>query len=441
MSERINVRLGPVVGKVETDVRILLECDNKSSIQITITLYAGFAIQTKTVNLVPGPNLLIIDLLDHNSPHSIVFENVWSMNKKTICTFDPIINGTCIISCDGDGVYHYNTGNKKTAWDLASSKSATHAIHIGDQVYIDDAYANGMKRVTKQTTDTEIIAMFESEIRNIYYNSWFLCLEKQNFLATHVNTMIVDDHDIYDNFTSTDFLKKVYTKPKMKLFLDVASRIAGEYQISLTQSVKVETFEQLKDITKVTILEDKNIKFIIINSRVSKTQTGMFDSNTKQLICNNITGIFRKKLVVVDQVSPFLLSHKFMQVKLFFTLCGIDITDHVTYRDCWIRDYNWLFGTMCSSDAKKIVYVTGDLHVGQEHVLFRNIDGKEIKCLTSSPMSSNVGLPKNYIMDKLIKTCSQQYTGFNYKNNLIHKNNFVVVTDDTDHLYTMKKNM
>ena len=164
----------------------------------------------------------------------------------------------------------------------------------------------------------------------------------------------------------------------------------------------------------------------------------MFDADTKAQILGHIQNINQKKIVLVDQVSPFLLSHQFSQVRAFYKMGGIDITDHVTYKNEWINDYNWLFSSLINSNASHIVYVTGDLHMGQHHYLTRKKDKKQIRCLTSSPMSSNVGLPDNCFVRWLLSNYSQQYTNFEYDSNCVFHNNFVVVDNNGEYIQIIK---
>jgi len=434
MVDNYNVKLGPVVGNIINDsVRILLECDNTIPTVLILILYSETKSMCIDYEIACGPNIITVPLLEPKSKHKIIFENAYIGENQSNCSFDPIMKSVAIISCDGDGVYHYNTGNKKKAWNMASNIGATHAVHIGDQVYIDDAYQIGMKRITKETTDEDTKQIFDNEIRKIYYDSWFKCDEKRMFLANHSNIMLVDDHDIYDNFTSVDFIANVLTMDRMNLFIDVASKIAGEYQISLAQNCQITNCLQLYNISKVLFLENERTRFIIVNSRLTKNQKCMFDIETKQIIVNNMSGNKNKKLVFIDQVSPFIVSHQYTQFPTIYKALGFDIKDHITYNSYWVNDYNWLFSVLCWSDACKIVYVTGDLHCGQEHDLVRDRDNKRIKCFTSSPISSNYGA-QNIFLGCVISNFSQQYKGFSYKNNLIHANNFVVVTDNDEQM-------
>jgi hypothetical protein len=434
------VKLGPVVGKIESGtVRILLECDNEVNCNLKIKIFSPYFVTEKIVNCFVGPNIFVVKLLNNDEPHTIEFTNAISNKTSAVCSFTPAITGTAIISCDGDGFYHYNTGNKTASWKTANCSNVSHAIHIGDQVYIDQAYSFGMAKITDTMSDEQTEVIFANEIRKIYYDSWYKCDEKRKFLATHSNIMIIDDHDIYDNFTSIDFKENVYVKPQMKLFMDVAARIAGEYQIGLSQDTDIETYDQLQSIEKVSILESDDIKYVIVNSRLTKSHQWMFDVDTKKQILEHIQNIPNKKVVLVDQVSPFLLSHQYMQVRALYRIGGIDITDHVTYKNEWINDYNWLFSSLCNSDAKHVVYVTGDLHMGQHHYLNpHNKHKKKIRCLTSSPMSSNVGLPDNFIIRWLLSNFSQEFKGFEYESNSVFHNNFVVVDNFGEYIHLIR---
>jgi hypothetical protein len=417
--------LGPVVGTIcDNKIRILLECAYKHEAcnnSLHITVSSGGMSESYEVPYKNGAMILRLELLTLDEIHTISFDNVLCDNLPVICSFNPKISSVAIISCDGDGVYHYNTGNKNKVWNLANKTSISHALHIGDQVYVDDAYDIGIKRIDETGFDPSKV--FDDEIRKIYYASWFKCREKHVFLANHCNFMCIDDHDIYDNFTSDDFKS---TRKYMDIFLDVAARIAGEYQIGLSQDVNVRWFSDLQHIRKVSFLENENMKFIIVNSRLTKTSECMFDDTTKQIIRENV--ITDKKLIFVDQVSPFIVSHTLTQFKTLFKFVGIDITDHITYKQCWIDDYNWLFRTLIQSNAREIVFATGDLHIGQNHDLIsKKKQTQRIHCLTSSPMSSTVAMKPDSQMLYIADFISAQYTGFSYTNDFICYNNFVVI--------------
>jgi hypothetical protein len=414
-------KLGPVIGTIcDNHIRILLECDFSlfeldKPIQITVS--SGGETTTQYFPYKNGAMILRLELLNREDTHILTFDNLLSDDQLTICSFNPVVSSVAVISCDGV------TDNKAKAWDLANNTKISHALHIGDQVYVDEAYDIGMKRIDDTGLDAAYV--FDEEIRKIYYDSWFHCREKRAFLANHINIMIIDDHEIYDNFTSTDFRENVYPRKYMDVFINVAARIAGEYQIGLSQDAIVAKFSDLRKIDKVSFLEGDDMKFVIVNSRLTKTDKWMFDDATKQTIRENIQT--EKKLVFVDQVSPFIVSHNYTQFKLLFKLGGIDITDHITYNECWVRDYNWLFDILSQSNAREIVYATGDLHVGQNHTLF----GKSgtIQCLTSSPMSSNVAMKPDSPMRFLADFIAHKYDGFSYTNNLICHNNFAVITN------------
>jgi hypothetical protein len=211
----------------------------------------------------------------------------------------------------------------------------------------------------------------------------------------------------------------------MDVFINVAAKIAGEYQIGLSQDVAITKFSDLRNIAKVSFLEGADMKFMIVNTRLTKTDKWMFDDATKQIIRENIQT--EKKLIFVDQVSPFIVSHNYTQFKSLFKLGGIDITDHITYSASWINDYNWLFDILSQSNAREIVYATGDLHVGQNHTLIGQY--RNIQCLTSSPMSSNVAMKPDSLMRFAADFISQKYERFSYTNNFICYNNFVVISN------------
>lgn len=404
--------LGPIVGAIiNHTVRILFESNCK-------TLFFSVSAGYKTAEYSrPNQLITIIDLLNGDERHTI------TINQKHTCSFDPVVNSVSIISCDGDGFYNYNNGIEREAWKTANNVLTTHAIHIGDQVYVDNAYDIGIE-LMKKKKKKNVKQIFDEEIRAIYRKSWYENQGKRRFLATHSNIMMIDDHEIYDNFTSPNFDKG---RPHMLTFLDVAATIAGEYQIGLSQDVEIKCFADLWKIPKtIHVLQNKYMKFVILNSRLMKTKTQMFDKpelgKHLHLDCE------QEKLIVVDQVSPFIVAHKLTVFTKLFTRLGFDIVDHVTANKSWIEDYEWLFRKMCGSNATKLVFVTGDLHVGQNHNLYSDEKNRHIRCLTSSPISSNVGLNSKYNFNCIVDVLSHKFKGFRYSQNLICHHNFVVVS-------------
>lgn len=430
--------LGPVVGKITSDnkIPILIECaSSKSFDKIRLCVHSGETDREYTFEYKNEPMLLYIDLLNDTDLHLIHFENVFVNRTFAQCSIHPVNTGTAIISCDGDGVYRYDTGMKDHAWNSLNESNITNAIHIGDQVYIDDIYAT--TRITKGMDDLEIQRIYTEEIKRAYKASWFDCEPKRLFLANHSNIMIIDDHDIYDNFTSIDFAMNKYDR-KMRIFLDVASRLAAIYQIGLSQGrIRITDYNELRKLDKVTTLESEHTKFIIVNSRLTKTYEYMFGEDVLKQIETEANNSDHKKIVLVDQVSPFIVTHWLTKMKFMFDMAGIDITDHVTYNKQWIKDYRHLFDIMFNVDKNKtIAYVTGDLHIGQEHTLFRSEDGREMHCMTTSPISSNIGFDDlGSLANLLFDTLVQSYEGYTYTNRFIYANNYAIVRDKCDELF------
>jgi hypothetical protein len=310
-------KLGPVVGTIANNhIRVLLECDfSLSPTPIHLTISAGGETKSLQIPYANGSVILRLELLHPTETHVITFDNVMSDNQLAVCSFNPVVSSVAIFSCDGAGAHI--TAQAKS-WNLANNTKISHALHIGDQVYVDDAYDIGMKRIADTGLDATFV--FDEEIRKIYYQSWFQCREKRVFLANHINMMIIDDHDIYDNFTSADFRDNVYPRKYMDVFINVAARIAGEYQIGLSKDATISRFSDLRKIAKVSFLESDDMKFVIVNSRLTKTDKWMFDDATKQTIRENIQT--EKKLILVDQVSPFIISHNYTKFKSLFKLGG-----------------------------------------------------------------------------------------------------------------------
>ena len=391
---------GPIVSLPrDNKVRILLECKGCKTMEIYISAGKQPKHFSRQYSLITTIELL------NNEPHVVIF------NQTIQCSFDPMIKSVAIFSCDGGP-------NGSKSWSAALRENVTHAIHVGDQVYADSAYETGMARF--HANGGNIKRIFDEEIRAIYHKTWFQCKEKQEFLATHCNFMMIDDHDLYDNFTSPKF-----DWLHMSIFMDVAATIANQYQIGLCYDVNVTKYSDLTNVPTVTELQTDHTKFVILNSRLMKTPTQMFET---ALVRPLIKCSKQRKLVVVDQVSPFVVAHPLTKFESAFQSIGIDITDHVTYNPYWIKDYEWLFHKMMKSNAKELVYVTGDLHVGQDHHI-SNKQGRKIHCFTSSPISSPVAFQPKYNFRWLLSKLSHTFTGLRYTNSFICYPNFVVISD------------
>ena len=123
------------------------------------------------------------------------------------------------------------------AWNLANNTKISHALHIGDQVYIDDAYDTGMKRIADTGLDpVPMMAEAVSIIRDKPYAEliWAIPRELLNiFQADSVGCHIIT--------VTGDLLKKLpligkdlnkYSLETVQMFYEDA-RAAG-YRIIIT---------------------------------------------------------------------------------------------------------------------------------------------------------------------------------------------------------------
>lgn len=321
----------------------------------------------------------------------------------SIPNIKPQLNNTSVyfVSCDGQNIKKYNYSNpikiynvtddtdmwKKLYIDIkADTNIHKYVIHLGDQVYMDDAHDELAKNKT-----TDYIATVRRTYYNVYntnYNNKY----KKKVLSIAYNIMIGDDHEFIDNY--------------------------GSVPNNLTHTM----LENVKDMYKIFQedlygIEDHNIKHLIFNDfqiiipDLRKYRKPITDNITKYPIMgeiqmkefDNIIKHTQTKLKRTYYVSttPLVSVNKTLD-KVLELLSGEKTDARLDYyiaSPIYTLEQKYVLDKLFEFNSDVII-VCGDLHMADYYTFVKN--GKTIKQITTSPISSNpIGLT-NPLYEKIV---------------------------------------
>ncbi len=302
----------------------------------------------------------------------------------------PQLNNTSIyfVSCDGQNIKKYNYSNpikiynvtddtdmwKKLYIDIkADTNIHKYVIHLGDQVYMDDAHIE----LAKNKTTNDIVATRRAyyNVYNTNYNNKY----KKKVLSIAYNIMIGDDHEFIDNYgsvpnnlthTMLENVKDMYEIFQEDLYgikdHNIKHLVFNDFQIIIPDLRKYRKLIT-DNITKYPIMGEIQMNEFdnIIKNTHAKIKRTYYVSTTPLVSVNktfdkvldSLTG--RKTELLIDSyiASPiYTLEQKYVLDKLF--------------------EFN--------SD---VIIVCGDLHMADFYTFTK--DDKTIKQITTSPISSD----------------------------------------------------
>jgi len=306
----------------------------------------------------------------------------------TIPNVKPQLNNTSVyfVSCDGQNIKKYENSNpivvynvndntdmwKKLYMDIKADMNIhKYVIHLGDQMYMDDAHDELIKNKTTNDEDT---------VRSTYYDVYksnYANKYKKKILKSAYNVMIGDDHDIIDNYKSVPtnltgtMLKNA--KEMYKIFQedlygvtdhDIKHLVFNDFQIIIPDLRK---YRQL--------ITDTTTKYPIMG----ETQMIEFGNIVK----NTPTNIKRTYYV---STIPLVGVNKTLD-KIIGIVSGnttVNIDDYIssnTYLTERVHIMNKLF------ELDNVVVIGGDYHYAEYYTFVKN--GKTMKQITTSPISSD----------------------------------------------------
>lgn len=311
--------------------------------------------------------------------------NIYIPDKK------PQIDNTSIyfVSCDGQDTKKYNfTGpvkvynieNKKKDSDMwkklymdlkNDANDYKYIIHIGDQVYMDDANDEVITSGSENDDDT---------MKKLYYNVYrenFNKKYKKKVLESAFNVMIQDDHetnDYGDVITNEINLSKKMVKNLNLMYVTFQENLYGINDNSIIKHLQFKDFQIIiPNVRKYRKPTSSTIKFPVMGKKQIKELNNIV-SNTSNKI---------KKTFYVNSV-PFVSVNKYID-KIY------SIIEDPEYRleyyfssDSYQNERYYVINKLFH--LNNVVVVAGDYHMADFHILEKN--KKKILHITTSPISS-----------------------------------------------------
>lgn len=308
----------------------------------------------------------------------------------TIPNVKPELNNTSVyfVSCDGQNNKKYKYSNpikiynvsddtdmwKKLYMDIKTDTNIhKYVIHIGDQVYMDDAHDELIQN--KMMDDENTLRRTYYDVYKSNYNNRY----KKEVLRSAFNVMIGDDHDLIDNYgsvpnnltpTMLNNVKKMYHVFQEDLYgvkeHDIKHLVFKDFQIIIPDLRKYRN-----------PITDNIAKYPIMG----ETQMTEFDN----IVQNTPTNIKRTyyvsttPLVGVNKILDFILDE----------LSGGQADYHLDYyiaSSTYTNEQKYVLAKLFELN-RDVVVICGDYHMADYYTFVKN--GKCIKQITTSPVSSD----------------------------------------------------
>ena len=300
----------------------------------------------------------------------------------------PTLNNTSVyfVSCDGQNTIKYEFGSPKQYYNVSDDTDMwkklyidieqdtnifKYVIHIGDQVYMDDAHDEIIKNGNTNNNDDAMrtyYGVYESNYTNKY---------KKLVLESAFNIMIQDDHETINDVCSIpNNLTQVMIACATKLYTTLQEDL---YSIE-SHNIKYLRFTDFQiiipDLRKYRKLgNDTSTMYAIIGEQQAKE----LDTIIKN------TPISIKRNYYVNTI-PFL-SLNTNAINIFRKLTGYS----TIYSDAYINNMNYynertyILNQLFNLD--NVIIIGGDAHYAEYSTLTKL--GKEIKHIVTSPISSD----------------------------------------------------
>jgi hypothetical protein len=394
--------LGPVIGKVtDTTARVLIEVDSDCSVSCIAKSSGGGAAATQMLAFKNGEPLAFqLSGLQPSTEYHIDFQGVTNAAERTgrLRTYSssPDRMNIAAVSC--------NFTICRETTDLWSDLRDRYIkpghidmiLHIGDQIYGDQAFAQALLILNGKTKGTKAQ---EAQIMDLYkwlYRHTWNYGPTQEVLSSVPNLMIWDDHDIRDDWgsRSTDYdpqsgefyvgtlARTVYRQYQRQLWDD-------QYQPSQPPTSGFEHHFHKWGSIGVLFLDQRGGRSFQRDATKPYLGTSQWAELTKALAPGGLFSAVRALVVVTSVPLAYLSSN--------LTVLGSnvinDLMDHWSYgphRKEQIELIRALRRWKEDSTAgrRELLVVGGDVHVGG-HTQIKYHDKVIFQQLITSPITNN----------------------------------------------------
>eukprot|EP01098_Paradermamoeba_levis_P005542 TRINITY_DN2334_c0_g1_i2.p1 TRINITY_DN2334_c0_g1~~TRINITY_DN2334_c0_g1_i2.p1 ORF type:complete len:689 (-),score=149.41 TRINITY_DN2334_c0_g1_i2:203-2149(-) len=442
--------VGPVIGFVsETTARVLAEVDIDAEVTCTLVNIdkdtkhtAKLALRSKR------PGVFKFSDLTPGCVHLVEFPDTTNVDSRKgrlrTQKIDAPTYNVVSLSCNSLG-----EEEEPVVWDSLIEKYLEPGyvdliLHVGDQVYADAAFINGLAMVkeaqkAKKFDDEGVRRQLQEEIRELYrdfYRRTWNYPPTRKALSMVSNVSIWDDHDIRDDWGSHS---KDRDPESDEYFVGLQARQTfWEYQRQLWDDVFDAQGKVAKNVqTESHFHKLGSLGIIVMDSRGSRTfyydsdrpfvSTYQWNLIQEALLPGGIFGGGdTKNLIVAISVAlccagtkTSKLAGEIMKDKMGFGLHPQEQIDLIQLLHNWKK----------SQANRSLLVIGGDLHVGIKSEIFR---GEEVVCeqLITSPIRQHPppGVAKN-ILQSLMNIPEKLTDGYGFKHvEFKPRRNFGIIT-------------
>lgn len=425
MSTKITV--GPIIGKVTHDsARILIETESAATVTcIAKPAGGGNPVSEKKVFKAGVPGAFRLNGLAPEMHYSVSFTGAQTNLKGSFRTLplDPTRLRVAVVSCN-----YVDKAKDSDPWAVLKNHcidTPGHTIdmllHIGDQVYADDAdayvsstmaYESALRLARKKITPA-VMREIREIYRNAYRQTWSHPTIRQ-VLASVPNLMILDDHEVTDDWGTDPHCRPVSTgNPEQDKEAQIKCLVAQqgirayrEYQKQLWADQSEEDLIQHGN--EYHRHRFGSVGFMFIDTRCGRAYVDDVDhpllTNAQwKTITDDLGpgGMFSdiKALVVLSPVPVAFLDYKRAEEA---RAAENDLRDHWSFRK-FVHDQrafvHMLKDWKEARNDRELYLVGGDLHVGgYTDICYFNVLGVStvlFKQIISSPITNHSvdGLP------------------------------------------------
>lgn len=301
--------------------------------------------------------------------------------------------------------------NPDKAWaclgTIASQNDAQFMMHCGDQIYADIPFG-----------PTASLAHY----RNKYLDAWEDCKPAQRLLTELPHYMILDDHEIDNDFDNADFRKSHH--------IDVAMKVYYEFQHKHNPDTPPLGGQRRYHYN----FSYGDVEFFVMDTRYKR------DSDSGQMIDGT----------QLSRLKSWMTRHK---NKLKFVVTSVpfvgDVKSAGTDKWCspaYTAQRFTILEHIVKNDIQKVVFLTGDMHASY-HANMQISDGTKqstIHELMASPI--NQFTPDTSLTDKFVQNRPVTHKGITAKSELTkssfygsHSNAMVISVDGDKVHYSIQR--
>ena len=420
---------GPVVGKVTAhSARVLLECERDAIVVGCADDRMGGRHEVEVELRRHRPGIFHFDGLRDGTPYTVTFKGANGGRNATFKTLSPgdaRFKLLCV-SCN-------DTAAAPGIWPVAAehvrSGAVQFVLHLGDQIYADEAFRIGMK-----TFDRQRAPQWEEETRDLFrdvYRRTWTAGAVAEVLANCSNLMVWDDHDIRDNWSEKEQLRRPALYQRV---LKLGKDVYREYQRQLWDDGTALASDGYREFHAHRF---GNMGVIFLDQRGGREDASVCAepylgtvqwTQLRRLLITDTSFSSVSVLVVAMALPLVLLSERLTR---FASVLIPDVRDqwsYSPYRGERLQILSLLKDWQSARSDRRVILVTGDAHVGvvsdicyEEKPLFRQV--------ISSPVSS---APLHPWLSRFLQSASRGRVGlgggFSYQHNRWEtRRNFAVV--------------